>query len=170
MHVGVKIYEPPYHPPTRQYHNRLSMTCLFVCLFQLIRLLGSTANLSAVSYWFYLLCPFLSLFHSSFPLLGFFCLPCKPARLAKEAKNRLYRRKVRFPFFLRPVDWLPSSRIFPGVPPSEYVRQVSPPMSYDIDGDLPVFLEERAFVDHVSDGFLCSSTPTPCCVGHFHPV
>jgi hypothetical protein len=104
------------------YIMTFSPPCLFVCLFQLIRLLGSTANLLAVSYGFYLLCPYLSLFHSSFPLLDFFCLPRKPARLAKEAKNRLYRRKVRFPFFLRPVDWLPSSRIFPGVPPSEYVR------------------------------------------------
>jgi hypothetical protein len=31
-------------------------------------------------------------------------------------------------------------------------------MSYDIDGSLPVLLEERAFVSHVSDGFSCSST------------
>jgi hypothetical protein len=43
-------------------------------------------------------------------------------------------------------------------------------MSYDIDGNLPVFLEERAFVDHVSYGFSCSSTSTPRRVGHFHPV
>jgi hypothetical protein len=105
-------------------HPGLPMILIFfsIFFFQLIRLLGSTANLLAGSYWFYRLCPFPSLFHCSFPLLSFFCLPRKPARLAKEVKNRLYRRKVRFPFFLWPVDWLPSLRIFLGVPPSEYVR------------------------------------------------
>jgi len=60
------------------------------CLIRLIRLLGSTANQLAVSHWFYLLSPFLSLFYSSFPILNFVCLPRKPARLTKEVEDRLY--------------------------------------------------------------------------------
>jgi hypothetical protein len=40
-------------------------------------------------------------------------------------------------------------------------------MPYYIDGNLSVILEERAFVNHMSDGFSCSSTFAPCRVGDF---
>jgi hypothetical protein len=75
------------------------------------------------------------LFHSSFPLLDSSRLPRKPAGLVKEVEDRLHRREVRVPFFLRPVDWLPSSRVFLGILTPEYVRKVPPPVPYCLDGN-----------------------------------
>jgi hypothetical protein len=96
---------------------------------------------------FFLLCPYLSLFHSSFALLDSSRLLRKPAGLVKEVEDRLHRREVRLPFFLRPADWWPSSRVFPGIPTPEHVRKVLPPVPYCLDGNLTVFAQEGAFAN-----------------------
>jgi hypothetical protein len=43
-------------------------------------------------------------------------------------------------------------------------------MSYHLHGSLPVFLEERASVDYVSDGLSCSSTFASRRIRHSHPA
>jgi hypothetical protein len=80
----------------------------------------------------------------------------------KEVDNRLHRREVRLPFFLRPVDWLPSSRVFLGIPTPEYVRKVPPPVPYCLDGNLAIFAQEGAFVYDVLDSFSRGSAFAPC--------
>jgi hypothetical protein len=88
----------------------------------------------------------LSLLHSNLALLDYFRLPRRSFRHTQEVKSRLYCQKVRLPSFLWPVYWLTSFRSFPGVPPSDYIKQVSPPVSHCLNGDLTVFLWEEAFV------------------------